>query len=181
MRQKIKEVEENNQKSNWFIASFLDFLKSGPKQQFSTLAVRMPNRTRATRNTDRSYILSPTTSKDCSCDTHTLVSEAGANSPSEKLDNELKNLEHLSPPSSDEDDPGVCSHDIYKSSSTTLNTSDATSDKKKKAGKVLNLKFIIMALFFFWLWNKFYAFLAWSKSIVSQDRMLRQISCDLFF
>ena len=58
-------------------------------------------------------------------------------------------MEHLSSLSSDEDDPGVWSHDIYKSSSTTLNTSDATSDKKKKTGKVLNLKFILMAFWVF--------------------------------
>ena len=37
-REKIKEVEEKQPEvKTGFIASFLDFLKSGPKQQFSTL------------------------------------------------------------------------------------------------------------------------------------------------
>ncbi|XP_068845000.1 glutamine and serine-rich protein 1 isoform X2 [Capricornis sumatraensis] len=133
MRQKIKEVEEKQPEvKTGFIASFLDFLKSGPKQQFSTLAVRMPNRTRRPGTQTVRTFCPPPLPKTAAVTPTPLVSEAGANSPSEKLDNELKNLEHLSSLSSDEDDPGVCSHDIYKSSSTTLNTSDATSDKKKK-------------------------------------------------
>ncbi|XP_061237040.1 glutamine and serine-rich protein 1 isoform X3 [Bos javanicus] len=133
MRQKIKEVEEKQPEvKTGFIASFLDFLKSGPKQQFSTLAVRMPNRTRRPGTQTVRTFCPPPLPKTAAATPTPLVSEAGANSPSEKPDNELKNLEHLSSLSSDEDDPGVCSHDIYKSSSTTLNTSDATSDKKKK-------------------------------------------------
>ncbi|XP_065738069.1 glutamine and serine-rich protein 1 isoform X2 [Phocoena phocoena] len=133
MRQKIKEVEEKQPEvKTGFIASFLDFLKSGPKQQFSTLAVRMPNRTRRPgTQTVRTFCPPPLPKTACATPTP-LVSETGGNSPSEKADNELKNSEHLSSLSSDEDDPGVCSRDIYKSTSTTLNTSDATSDKKKK-------------------------------------------------
>ncbi|XP_026520580.1 glutamine and serine-rich protein 1 isoform X2 [Notechis scutatus] len=47
MRQKIKEVEEKQPEvRTGFIASFLDFLKSGPRQQFSAPAVRVPNRVR---------------------------------------------------------------------------------------------------------------------------------------
>lgn len=152
MRQKIKEVEEKQPEvKTGFIASFLDFLKSGPKQQFSTLAVRMPNRTRRPGTQTVRAFCPPPLPKTAAATPAPLVSEAAAHSPSEKLDNELKNLEHLSSLSSDEDEPGVCSHDLYKSSSTTLNTSDATSDKKKKTGKVLNLKFIIMAFWVFFL------------------------------
>ncbi|XP_059787325.1 glutamine and serine-rich protein 1 isoform X2 [Balaenoptera ricei] len=133
MRQKIKEVEEKQPEvKTGFIASFLDFLKSGPKQQFSTLAVRMPNRTRRPGTQTVRTFCPPPLPKTASATSTTLVSETGGNSPSEKADNELKNSEHLSSLSSDEDDPGVCSRDIYKSTSTTLNTSDATSDKKKK-------------------------------------------------
>ncbi|KAM9081010.1 glutamine and serine-rich protein 1 isoform 2-T2 [Megaptera novaeangliae] len=133
MRQKIKEVEEKQPEvKTGFIASFLDFLKSGPKQQFSTLAVRMPNRTRRPGTQTVRTFCPPPLPKTASATPTTLVSETGGNSPSEKADNELKNSEHLSSLSSDEDDPGVCSRDIYKSTSTTLNTSDATSDKKKK-------------------------------------------------
>uniref|UniRef100_A0A8C6DT70 Glutamine and serine rich 1 n=1 Tax=Moschus moschiferus TaxID=68415 RepID=A0A8C6DT70_MOSMO len=133
MRQKIKEVEEKQPEvKTGFIASFLDFLKSGPKQQFSTLAVRMPNRTRRPGTQTIRTFCPPPLPKPAAATPTPFVSEAGASSPSEKPDSELKNLEHLSSLSSDEDDPGVCSHDIYKSSSATLNTSDATSDKKKK-------------------------------------------------
>ncbi|XP_022362720.1 glutamine and serine-rich protein 1 isoform X2 [Enhydra lutris kenyoni] len=132
MRQKIKEVEERQPEvKTGFIASFLDFLKSGPKQQFSTLAVRMPNRTRRPGTQTVRTLCPPPPPKTSSTTPTSLVSETGGNSPSEKVDNEHKNLDHLSSFSSDEEDPGVCSHDIYKNASTTLAT-DATSDKKKK-------------------------------------------------
>ncbi|XP_016061670.1 PREDICTED: glutamine and serine-rich protein 1 isoform X2 [Miniopterus natalensis] len=133
MRQKIKEVEEKQPEvKTGFIASFLDFLKSGPKQQFSTLAVRMPNRTRRPGTQVVRTFCPPPFPKTSSTTPTPSVSETGGNSPSEKVDNELKNLEHLSSFSSDEDDPGALSHDVYKSTSTTLTTLDATSDKKKK-------------------------------------------------
>uniref|UniRef100_A0A8C3YVS0 Glutamine and serine rich 1 n=1 Tax=Catagonus wagneri TaxID=51154 RepID=A0A8C3YVS0_9CETA len=133
MRQKIKEVEEKQPEvKTGFIASFLDFLKSGPKQQFSTLAVRMPNRTRRPGTQIVRTFCPPPLPKTASTAPTPLVSEPGGNSPSEKADNELKNPEHLSSLSSDEEDRGVCSHDIYKSASTTLNTLGATSDRKKK-------------------------------------------------
>ncbi|XP_055212517.1 glutamine and serine-rich protein 1 isoform X4 [Gorilla gorilla gorilla] len=132
MRQKIKEVEEKQPEvKTGFIASFLDFLKSGPKQQFSTLAVRMPNRTRRPGTQMVRTFCPPPLPKPSSTTPTPLVSETGGNSPSDKVDNELKNLEHLSSFSSDEDDPG-CSQDAYKSISTPLTTLDATSDKKKK-------------------------------------------------
>ncbi|XP_036077395.1 glutamine and serine-rich protein 1 isoform X3 [Rousettus aegyptiacus] len=132
MRQKIKEVEEKQPEvKTGFIASFLDFLKSGPKQQFSTLAVRMPNRTRRPGTQIVRTFCPPPLPKTASATPTASVSETGGNSLSEKLDNELKNLEHLSSFSSDDEEPGVRSH-IYKSTSTTLTTLDATSDKKKK-------------------------------------------------
>ncbi|XP_072825848.1 glutamine and serine-rich protein 1 isoform X2 [Vicugna pacos] len=133
MRQKIKEVEEKQPEvKTGFIASFLDFLKSGPKQQFSTLAVRMPNRTRRPGTQIARTFCPPPLPKAASATSAPLVSETGSNSPSEKADNELKNSDHLSSLSSDEEDPGVCSHDVDKGASTTLNTSNTASDKKKK-------------------------------------------------
>ncbi|KAL0629088.1 Glutamine and serine-rich protein 1 [Plecturocebus cupreus] len=137
MRQKIKEVEEKQPEvKTGFIASFLDFLKSGPKQQFSTLAVRMPNRTRRPGTQTVRTFCPPPLPKPSSTTPTPLMSETGSNSPSDKADNELKNLEHLSSFSSDEDDPG-CSRDAYKSISTPLTTLDTTSDKKKKTDRVL--------------------------------------------
>ncbi|XP_040835993.1 glutamine and serine-rich protein 1 isoform X1 [Ochotona curzoniae] len=133
MRQKIKEVEEKQPEvKTGFIASFLDFLKSGPKQQFSTLTVRMPNRTkRPGTQTVRAFCPPPLAKMTSFAAPLPLVSETGGNSPSEKVDNELKNLEHLSSFSSDEEDPGVCSNDIYKNISAPL----TASDKKKKVAE----------------------------------------------
>ncbi|XP_003463895.3 glutamine and serine-rich protein 1 isoform X2 [Cavia porcellus] len=132
MRQKIKEVEEKQPEvKTGFIASFLDFLKSGPKQQFSTLAVRMPNKTRRPGTQIARTLCPPQFPKISTTTLTPLVTEMGSNSPSEKVDNKLKNLEHLSSFSSDEDDSGVCSQDIYKTISASF-VLDATSNKKKK-------------------------------------------------
>ncbi|XP_012930261.2 glutamine and serine-rich protein 1 isoform X2 [Heterocephalus glaber] len=132
MRQKIKEVEEKQPEvKTGFIASFLDFLKSGPKQQFSTLAIRMPNRTRRPGTQIVRTFCPPPFPKNSSTTPIPLVTETGGNSSLEKVD-KLKSLEHLSSFSSDEDDPGVCSQDIYKTISASLTVLDATSNKKKK-------------------------------------------------
>ncbi|KAM6160486.1 glutamine and serine-rich protein 1 isoform 3-T3 [Erethizon dorsatum] len=131
MRQKIKEVEEKQPEvKTGFIASFLDFLKSGPKQQFSTLAVRMPNKTRRPGTQIVRTLGPPPFPKISSTTLTPLVTETRGNSPSEKVDN--KSLEHLSSFSSDEEDSGVCSQDIYKTISASLTVLDATSNKKKK-------------------------------------------------
>ncbi|XP_010610952.1 glutamine and serine-rich protein 1 isoform X2 [Fukomys damarensis] len=132
MRQKIKEVEEKQPEvKTGFIASFLDFLKSGPKQQFSTLAIRMPNRTRRPTTQIMRTFCPPPFPKISSTTPTPLVTETRANSPSEKVD-KLKSLEHSSSFSSDEDDPGVCSQDVYKTISASLTVLDATSNKRKK-------------------------------------------------
>ncbi|XP_051000235.1 glutamine and serine-rich protein 1 isoform X2 [Acomys russatus] len=133
MRRKIKEVEEKQPEvKTGFIASFLDFLKCGPKQQFSTLAVRIPNRTRRSgTQVTRTFCPQPL-AKASPATPVLLVPETAVVSPSEKVDSELKNLEPLSSFSSDEEDPGMGGHDIYKNTSAPLTTLDATSDKTKK-------------------------------------------------
>ncbi|KAM4845984.1 glutamine and serine-rich protein 1 isoform 2-T2 [Thomomys bottae] len=137
MRQKIKEVEEKQPEvKTGFIASFLDFLKSGPKQQFSTLAVRMPNRTRRPGTQIARTFCPPPLPKTSSTSPMPLVSETGGVSPTEKADNELKNLENLSSFSSDEEDPGMCTQDIYKNIPTPLTALDATADKTKKTDAI---------------------------------------------
>ncbi|XP_028622940.1 glutamine and serine-rich protein 1 [Grammomys surdaster] len=131
MRQKIKEVEEKQPEvKTGFIASFLDFLKCGPKQQFSTLAVRIPNRTRKSGTQVTRTFCPPPFAKTSPA--AQVTSETGGVSLSEKVDNELKNLEQLSSFSSDEEDPATCGHDIYKNTSAPLTVLDATSDKTKK-------------------------------------------------
>lgn len=133
MRQKIKEVEEKQPEvKTGFIASFLDFLKCGPKQQFSTLAVRMPNRTRRSGTQVTRTLYPPSLGKMSPATPAPSALDTGGVSPSEKVDNELKNLEQLSSFSSDEEDPGMCGHDAYKNISAPLTALDATSDKTKK-------------------------------------------------
>ncbi|XP_060227841.1 glutamine and serine-rich protein 1 isoform X2 [Meriones unguiculatus] len=133
MRRKIKEVEEKQPEvKTGFIASFLDFLKCGPKQQFSTLAVRIPNRTRRSGTQVTRTQCPPPIAKMSPATPALLPSETGVVSASEKVDSELKNLEQSSSFSSDEEDPGMCGHDTYKNTSTPLTAWDATSDKTKK-------------------------------------------------
>ncbi|XP_020651269.3 glutamine and serine-rich protein 1 isoform X1 [Pogona vitticeps] len=133
MRQKIKEVEEKQPEvRTGFIASFLDFLKSGPRQQFSAPAVRGPNRVRR-----------PVTLIARATCPHLLSSsQAPAASPSvegyvqssdKKGDGEPKrNSEALPSFSSDEDSVGG-NQDLQKSITSALSTLDDTSDKKKKS------------------------------------------------
>ncbi|XP_072475329.1 glutamine and serine-rich protein 1 [Notamacropus eugenii] len=132
MRQKIREVEEKQPEvKTGFIASFLDFLKSGPKQQFSAPAVRMPNRT---RRPGPQVVRAPChTQLPKTSSTSPAVSEAGGFSPSRKIDELKKNFEALPSFSSDDEDSGGCSNDLQKSISTVLSTLDDTSDKKNKS------------------------------------------------
>ncbi|KAJ7400638.1 Glutamine and serine-rich protein 1 [Pitangus sulphuratus] len=137
MRQKIKEVEEKQPEvKTGFIASFLDFLKSGPRQQFSTPAVRMPNRTRRPV-TQMVRVPCPQTSakpQPAAAATPVAAPEVSGESPTKKADEELKkNLETLPSFSSDEDDSVGGNHDLQKSISTALSALDDTSDRKIKS------------------------------------------------
>ncbi|XP_072194074.1 glutamine and serine-rich protein 1 isoform X2 [Excalfactoria chinensis] len=134
MRQKIKEVEEKQPEvKTGFIASFLDFLKSGPRQQFSAPAVRMPNRTRrpVTQVVRGPCLQSPTKPVPAAAP---AASEVTGESPTKKADEELKkNLETLPSFSSDEDDSVGGNHDLQKSISTALSALDDSSDRKNKS------------------------------------------------
>ncbi|XP_066853614.1 glutamine and serine-rich protein 1 isoform X1 [Anser cygnoides] len=134
MRQKIKEVEEKQPEvKTGFIASFLDFLKSGPRQQFSAPAVRMPNRTRrpVTQIVRGPCLQSSTKPQPAAAP---VAAEVSAESPTKKVDEELKkNLETLPSFSSDEDDSVGGNHDLQKSISTALSALDDTSDRKNKS------------------------------------------------
>ncbi|XP_065611533.1 glutamine and serine-rich protein 1 isoform X1 [Cyrtonyx montezumae] len=134
MRQKIKEVEEKQPEvKTGFIASFLDFLKSGPRQQFSAPAVRMPNRTRrpVTQVVRGPCLQSPAKPVPAAAP---AASEVIGESPTKKADEELKkNLETLPSFSSDEDDSVGGNHDLQKSISTALSALDDSSDRKNKS------------------------------------------------
>ncbi|NXA40623.1 QSER1 protein, partial [Eudromia elegans] len=138
MRQKIKEVEEKQPEvKTGFIASFLDFLKSGPRQQFSAPAVRMPNRTRrpVTQIVRAPCLQSSAKPQPAAAP---VAAEVSGESPTKKADEELKkNLETLPSFSSDEDDSVGGNHDLQKSISTALSALDDTSDRKNKSGKTI--------------------------------------------
>ncbi|NXH21754.1 QSER1 protein, partial [Bucco capensis] len=141
MRQKIKEVEEKQPEvKTGFIASFLDFLKSGPRQQFSAPAVRMPNRTRRpVPQLARAPCLQASAKPQPAA--ASLAAEGSGESPTKKPEEELKkNLEALPSFSSDEDDSVGGNHDLQKSISTALSALDDTADRKNRAE--LCMKFV---------------------------------------
>ncbi|XP_060118116.1 glutamine and serine-rich protein 1 [Heteronotia binoei] len=132
MRQKIKEVEEKQPEvKTGFIGSFLDFLKSGARQQFSAPAIRMPNRVRrpiapvirapCTHPLSKPWVTAPPASL-----------EEGCESSNKKSSEEPKRSSETLPSfSSDEDSVGA-NQDLQKSITSALSTLDDTSDKKKK-------------------------------------------------
>nr|XP_060622512.1 glutamine and serine-rich protein 1 [Anolis sagrei ordinatus] len=134
MRQKIKEVEEKQPEvKTGFIASFLDFLKSGPKQQFSVPAVRVPSRVRRpVTPVLRSPCPHPLSKTQAPAAPASL--EGSVQSSNKKGSEEPKrNSEALPSFSSDEDSVGG-NQDLQKSISSALSTLTDESDKKKKPG-----------------------------------------------
>ncbi|CAH2326093.1 Hypothetical predicted protein [Pelobates cultripes] len=134
MRQKIKEVEEKQPEvKSGFIASFLDFLKTGPKQQFSAPAVRVPNRIRRSCTpVIRAPGPSPT-SQAQSVGAPPASDTGGSSSPKKTEEEFKKNLETLPSFSSDDDDSVGGNNDLQKSITTALSALDETSDRKNKA------------------------------------------------
>ncbi|XP_044125865.1 glutamine and serine-rich protein 1 [Bufo gargarizans] len=130
MRQKIKEVEEKQPEvKTGFIASFLDFLKTGPKQQFSAPAVRVPNRIRRP--------CTPVIKSPCPGpppQPQSAGSEMGG-SPKKTEEEFKKNLEALPSFSSDDDDSVGGNNDLQKSITTALSALDENGEKKNKAGE----------------------------------------------
>uniref|UniRef100_A0ACB8G336 Uncharacterized protein n=1 Tax=Sphaerodactylus townsendi TaxID=933632 RepID=A0ACB8G336_9SAUR len=132
MRQKIKEVEEKQPEvKTGFIGSFLDFLKSGARQQFSAPAIRMPNRMRrpvapVIRAPCTHFLSKPQMAA------HSASLENGCENSNKKGNKEPKrNSEALPSFSSDEDSVGA-NQDLQKSITSALSTLDDTSEKKKK-------------------------------------------------
>ncbi|XP_030622219.1 glutamine and serine-rich protein 1 [Chanos chanos] len=136
MRQKIREVEEKQPEvKTGFIGSFLDFLKSGPKQHFSSLPIRSPNRTRKPSASSKR----PSGPLPMSCKLQstsaTLTPDTNCVSSSKRLEEELqKNLETLPSFSSDEDESVGRNQDLQKSITSALSSLDEPMDKKLKPG-----------------------------------------------
>ncbi|XP_067850273.1 glutamine and serine-rich protein 1 [Heptranchias perlo] len=134
INQKIREVEENQPEvKSGFIASFLDFLKSGPKQQFPAPSVRMAHRSRRpSTNTIHTPQLLPVPTHQ-SASTALISTVSGSTSPCKRLDDDLKkNLETLPAFSSDEEDSVGKNQDLQKSISSALSVLDDPSNKKEK-------------------------------------------------
>uniref|UniRef100_A0A3P8Z7T9 DUF4211 domain-containing protein n=1 Tax=Esox lucius TaxID=8010 RepID=A0A3P8Z7T9_ESOLU len=125
MRQKIREVEEQQPEvKTGFIGSFLDFLKSGPKQQFSSPPIRTPSRSRKPS----------ASSKHPPCPVPLLPPKI--QSPSQKrLDEEFqRNLETLPSFSSDEDESSTRKNQALQNSiSSALSALDEPSDRRPKS------------------------------------------------
>lgn len=141
MRQKLREVEEKQPEvKTGFLGSFLDFLKSGSRQNLSSPPIRSPSRTRKPSASKRppNPLLIPfkppppstpsTPSTLISPDPHSVIS-------TKRLDEELqRNLETLPSFSSDEDDSVGKNQDLQKSITSALSSLDEPSDKKLKLG-----------------------------------------------
>ncbi|KAJ8413006.1 hypothetical protein AAFF_G00105880 [Aldrovandia affinis] len=137
MRQKIREVEEKQPEvKTGFIGSFLDFLKSGPKQQFSSPPIRMPNRSRkAPVSFKRPPCPLSSSSKPQPLPAPLISPEADGLGVCKRLDEELKrNLEALPSFSSDEDDSVGKNQDLQKSITSALSALDDPSEKKSNLG-----------------------------------------------
>ncbi|XP_072128901.1 glutamine and serine-rich protein 1 isoform X1 [Mobula birostris] len=133
INQKIREVEEKQPEvKSGFIASFLDFLKSGPKQQFPAPSVRTAHRNRRpSTNTIQTPVIPPISTSQ-SVPAALFSTESGPASPCRRLDDDLKkNLETLAAFSSDEEDSVGKNHDLQKSISSALSALDDPNKKEK--------------------------------------------------
>ncbi len=136
MRQKLREVEEKQPEvKTGFLGSFLDFLKSGSRQNLSSPPIRSPSRTRkpsASKRPPNPLLIPfkppPPSTPLISPDPHSVIS-------TKRLDEELqRNLETLPSFSSDEDDSVGKNQDLQKSITSALSSLDEPSDKKQKLG-----------------------------------------------
>ncbi|XP_073706462.1 glutamine and serine-rich protein 1 [Garra rufa] len=136
MRQKLQEVEEKQPEvKTGFLGSFLDFLKSGSRQNQSSQPIRSPNRTRKSSASKRPpnpllipFKPPPPSAPLISPEPHSVI-------PTKRLDEELqRNLEALPSFSSDEDDSVGKNQDLQKSITSALSSLDEPSDKKQKFG-----------------------------------------------
>ncbi|KAI1889570.1 hypothetical protein AGOR_G00164270 [Albula goreensis] len=137
MRQKIREVEEKQPEvKTGFIGSFLDFLKSGPKQQFSSPPIRMPNRSRkAPTSFKRPNCPLPLSSRSQPVPAPLMSMESDSVGTCKRLDEELKsNLQALPSFSSDEEESVGKNQDLQKSITSALSALDDTSEKKMHSG-----------------------------------------------
>lgn len=137
IRQKIREVEEKQPDvKNGFIGSFLDFLKSGPKQQCSPSPTRTVSRSKkpctSTKPSACTSIL-PSLPSQLQTPTVPLLHQESpvVNSQSKRLDEDLqRNLETLPSFSSDEEENTSKNQALRNSISSVLSSLDESSERK---------------------------------------------------
>lgn len=138
IRQKIREVEEKQPEvKTGFIGSFLDFIKSGPKQQYSPSPTRTISRTRkpCTSSKPPPCTLPSLPPKLPALPGPLIPQESqGVSSQQKRLDEDLqKNLETLPSFSSDEEENTGKNQALRNSISSALSALDESSDRKTRA------------------------------------------------
>lgn len=137
IRQKIREVEEKQPEvKTGLIGSFLDFIKSGPKQQNSQSPARTVNRPRKPSTSSKQCGLPALPPKVQMVPVRLLPQESlGASSQQKHLDEELrKNLETLPSFSSDEEENTGKNQALRNSISSALSALDENSDRRTRTG-----------------------------------------------
>ncbi|KAM4703655.1 proline-rich protein 12 isoform 2-T2 [Rhinophrynus dorsalis] len=133
IKQKIKEVEEKQPEiKSGFMASFLDFLKSGKRQQLPT-ANTSPSKNRPPSAQQGSQASFGMASQMLSGPLDSAESDMmSCTSPCKRLDDELKrNLETLPSFSSDEEDSVSKNQDLQKSISSAISALYDPTDRKE--------------------------------------------------
>ncbi|XP_077115906.1 proline-rich protein 12 [Ranitomeya variabilis] len=135
IKQKIKEVEEKQPEiKSGFMASFLDFLKSGKRQQLPT-ANTSPSKNRPPSAQQASQASFGMASQMLSGPLDSTESDSlvmSCTSPCKRLDDELKrNLETLPSFSSDEEDSVSKNQDLQKSISSAISALYDPTDRKE--------------------------------------------------
>lgn len=139
IRQKIREVEEKQPEvKTGFIGSFLDFIKSGPKQQYSASPTRTISRPRKPCTAPKPP---PCTLPSLPPKLQTLPGplipqdSQAVSSQQKRLDEDLqKNLETLPSFSSDEEENTGKNQALRNSISSALSALDESSDRKSRTG-----------------------------------------------
>ncbi|XP_054892788.1 glutamine and serine-rich protein 1 [Poeciliopsis prolifica] len=133
IRQKIREVEEKQPEvKTGFLGSFLDFIKSGPKQQYSPSSTRSNSRPRKPSSSSKPCTLPPLPPKVPTLPGPLLPQKnPGLSSQQKRLEEDLhKNLETLPSFSSDEEESTGKNQALRNSISSALSALDETSDRK---------------------------------------------------
>ncbi|XP_051919413.1 glutamine and serine-rich protein 1 isoform X1 [Hippocampus zosterae] len=132
IRQKIREVEAKQPEvKTGFIGSFLDFIKSGPKQQYSPSPSRTVSRSKKPATKPPPFVFPP----KIQCVPASLSSQPSqvVSSQQRRLDEELqKNLETLPTFSSDEEEHTGRNQALRNSISSVLSALDEPSERKAK-------------------------------------------------